>query len=317
MKIVILDGYTSNPGDIRWTELEDIAPCRIYDSSTPAEVVQRCGDAEIVLTNKTMLSAEILKQLPKVRYIGVLATGYNVVDVPAAIAQGIIVTNVPAYSTDSVAQTVFAHILNLTHNVAEHAASVAAGEWERSEHFCYWKTPLIELSGLTLGILGFGRIGAAVAEIGRAFGMKVIVFTRTPDKAAGHAVECVDIAELFRRSDFLTLHCPLCPETAGIVSREHLSMMKPSAFLINTARGGLIDEAALAEALNSGRLAGAGLDVLNVEPPSGGNPLLKARNCHLTPHFAWASKAARQRLLGIAAANVRDFIAGAPRNVVK
>lgn len=317
MNIVVLDGYTANPGDLQWTGLEAVGPCRIYDSTPPAEVVRRCGDAEIILTNKTMLNAETLKQLPKARYIGVLATGYNVVDVQAATAQGITVTNVPAYSTDSVAQTVFAHILNLTHHAAEHAASVAAGEWEKSEHFCYWKTPLIELSGLTLGILGFGRIGAAVAEIGRAFGMKVIVSTRTPDKVAGHAVECVDIAELFRRSDFLTLHCPLSPETAGIVGSEHLSMMKPSAFLINTARGGLVDEAALAEALNSGRLAGAGLDVLSVEPPSGGNPLLKARNCHITPHFAWASKAARQRLLGIAAANVRDFLAGAPRNVVK
>lgn len=317
MNIVILDGYTSNPGDLQWTELEAVGLCRIYDSTAPAEVVQRCGDAEIVLTNKTMLDAATLKQLPKVRYIGVLATGYNVVDVQAATAQGITVTNVPAYSTDSVAQTVFAHILNLTHHVAEHAASVAAGEWERSEHFCYWKTPLIELRGLTLGILGFGRIGAAVAEIGRAFGMKVIVFTRTPDKVVGHAVECVDIAELFRRSDFLTLHCPLSPETAGIVGSGHLSMMKPSAFLINTARGGLVDESALAEALNSGRLAGAGLDVLSTEPPSGGNPLLKARNCHITPHFAWASKAARQRLLSIAAANVRDFLASAPCNVVK
>ncbi|MHB9137904.1 MAG: D-2-hydroxyacid dehydrogenase [Victivallaceae bacterium] len=317
MNIVILDGYTSNPGDIQWPELESIGHCRIYDSTPESEVVQRCGDAEIVLTNKTMLDAGILKQLPKLRYIGVLATGYNVVDVQAATAHGITVTNVPAYSTDSVAQAVFAHILNLTHNVAGHAASVAAGEWERSEHFCYWKTPLIELRGLTLGILGFGRIGAAVAEIGRAFGMKVIVFTRTSDKAAGHAVELVDIAELFRRSDFLTLHCPLSSETAGIVSSAHLYMMKPSAFLINTARGGLVDEAALAEALNSGRLAGAGLDVLSVEPPSNSNPLLKARNCHITPHFAWASKAARQRLLNIAAANVRDFLNGVPSNAVK
>jgi glycerate dehydrogenase len=317
MNIVVLDGHTSNPGDLRWNELENIGECRIYDSSSPVEAVERCCDAEIVLTNKTALDAAILKQLPKLRYIGVLATGYNVVDVQAATACGITVTNVPAYSTDSVAQTVFAHILNFTHNVAEHAASVAAGEWERSEYFCYWKTPLIELRGLTLGILGFGRIGAAVAELGRAFGMNVIAFTRTPDKVAGHAVECVDITELFRRSDFLTLHCPLSSETAGIVNKEHLALMKASSFLINTARGGLVDEAALAVALNSGKIAGAGLDVLSVEPPSGDNPLLKAKNCHITPHFAWASKAARQRLISIAAANVRDFINGTPRNVVK
>jgi len=317
MNIVVLDGYTSNPGDITWTELESIGPCRIYDSSAPEDVVQRCRDAEIVLTNKTVLNAAILENLPELRYIGVLATGYNVVDVPAAAGRGIIVTNVPAYSTDSVAQTVFAHILNLTNNTAGHAASVAAGEWEQCEYFCYWKTPLIELRGLTLGILGLGGIGMAVAEIGRAFGMKIIAFTRTPEKAAGTGIECVDMAELFSRSDFLTLHCPLSPETAGIVSREHLALMKPGAFLINTARGGLVDESALADALNSGKLAGAGLDVLSTEPPKCDNPLLKARNCHITPHIAWASRAARERLLNIAAANVRAFLNGTPINVVK
>ncbi len=315
MNIVVLDGYTSNPGDIAWTELESIAPCRIYDSTDQEDVVERCRNAEIVLTNKTMLNAPTLARLPELRYIGVLATGYNVVNVPAAAARGIIVANVPAYSTGSVAQMVFAHILNLSNNVAGHAASVRAGEWENCKHFCYWKTPLLELHELTLGILGTGRIGEAVAEIGRAFGMKIIAFSRTP-KAAGDGFEYVDMAELFRRSDFLTLHCPLTPETAGIVNQEHLALMKPTAFLINTARGGLVDEAALAAALNAGKLGGAGLDVLSAEPPESDNPLLNAMNCHITPHIAWASKAARQRLLSIAAANVRAFLNGAPVNVV-
>ena len=315
MNIVVLDGYTSNPGDIAWDELESIGTCRIYDSSAHDEVAERCRNAEIVLTNKTALNAETLACLPELRYIGVLATGYNVVDVPAATVRGIIVANVPAYSTDSVAQTVFAHILNLSNNVAGHAAGVAAGEWEDCEHFCYWKTPLLELRNMTLGILGLGRIGAAAVVIGRAFGMKIIAFSRTPK--AGCGIEYVDMAELFRRSDFLTLHCPLTPETAGIVNQEHLALMKPTAFLINTARGGLVDEAALAAALNSGKLAGAGLDVLSTEPPKCDNPLLKARNCYITPHIGWASKAARQRLLSIAAANVRAFLNGSPVNVVR
>ena len=315
MNIVVLDGYTANPGDITWNELEAIGPCRIYDRTAPEDVVERCRHAEIVLTNKTALNAATLALLPDVRYIGVLATGYNVVDVPAAAARGIIVTNVPAYSSDSVAQTVFAHILNLSNNVAGHAASVTAGEWENCEHFCYWKTPQLELHGLNLGFLGLGRIGAAVADIGRGFGMKIIAFARTP-KAAADEVEYVDMTELFKRSDFLTLHCPLTPDTAGIVNRENLALMKPSAFLINTARGGLVDEAALAAALNSGRIAGAGLDVLTVEPPQPGNPLLKASNCYITPHIGWATKAARVRLLSTAAANVRAFLNGSPANVV-
>lgn len=315
MNIVVLDGYTANPGDITWNELESTGACRIYDSTAPEDVAERCRNAEIVLTNKTALSAAALASLPELRYIGVLATGYNVVDVPAAAARGIVVTNVPAYCNYSVAQTVFAHILNFANNVAGHAAGVSAGEWENCEHFCYWKTPLLELHGLTLGILGLGRIGTVAAETGRAFGMKIIALSRTP-KVAGCGIEYVDLAELFRRSDFLTLHCPLTPETAGIVSREHLALMKPSAFLINTARGGLVDEPALAAALNSGKLAGAGLDVLTIEPPQSGNPLLKARNCYITPHIGWASKAARQRLLSIAAANVRAFLNGAPVNVV-
>jgi glycerate dehydrogenase len=315
MKIVVLDGYTLNPGDLSWGELESLGTCEIFDRTPKDMIVARAHSAEIVMTNKTVLDAATLAQLPELRFIGVLATGYNVVDLAAAKRQGIIVSNIPAYGTPAVAQMVFAHILNLTHLVGEHAATVRAGDWSRCEDFCYWRGSLIELQGRTLGIIGLGRIGGQVARVAKAFDMEVITYSQPPP-AAGSGIESVGIAELFKRSDIISLHCPLTPETEKIVNVEHLAMMKPTALLVNTSRGPLIDEPALAAALNSGGLAGAGLDVLSVEPPAAGNPLLTAKNCYVTPHIAWATRDARARLLGVAVDNVLNFQANKPQNVV-
>ena len=316
MKIVVLDGYTLNPGDLDWQGLKELGDCRIHDGLAPDDVPDAARDAEIVLTNKCPLRRDVIEQLPRLRYIGVLATGYNVVDVEAARARGIVVTNIPAYGTDSVAQMVFAHILNLAQRVGDHAHGVREGRWCASRHFCYWDQPLVELAGLTLGIVGFGRIGRATAALGQAFGMRVLVHTPHPPPDAPPDVTFAALAEVFARSDFLSLHCPLTPETRHIVNATSLAWMKPAAFLINASRGPLVDEAALADALNAGRLAGAGLDVLSVEPPDPANPLLTARNCFITPHIAWATRAARQRLMDLAVANVRAFLAGRPVNVV-
>jgi len=287
----------------------------VYDR-TPADLtVERAGDAQAVLTNKVVLGADELDALPRLRYIGVLATGVNVVDPGAASERGVVVTNVPAYSTEAVAQLVFAHVLNLTHDVAAHDASVKRGEWTDAEDFCYWLKPLVELDGLTLGIVGFGRIGRAVARIGRAFGMNVIAH----DPVGGDAPEgvaMVDLDRVFRDGDVVTLHCPLTKATRHLVNAERLTTMKPTAFLINASRGPVVDERALADALNAGRLAGAGVDVLATEPPSGDNPLLAAKNCVITPHIAWATRAARQRLMDVAADNLEAFLGGAPQNVV-
>lgn len=316
MRIVVLDGYTLNPGDLDWVPLEALGPCDIHPRTPPNQVVARAQGAEIVLTNKTILNRETLAQLPALRYIGVLATGYNVVDVAAAKERGIPVTNVPTYGTASVAQMVFAHLLNLTQHVADHAQSVRRGDWTRSEDFCYWRHPLVELAGLTIGIVGFGRIGRETAKIARAFGMKVIfhdVFPMTVPPEEGTAV---DLDTLFRESDVVSLHCPLTDQNRGLVNAARLNLMKPTAFLINTSRGPLVDEPALAEALNTGRIAGAGLDVLCVEPPPADNPLLTAKHCFITPHIAWATRAARQRLLETAVANVRAFLDGRLQNVV-
>jgi glycerate dehydrogenase len=312
MKIVVLDGFTLNPGDLSWAQLEGVAACEIHDRTPIAQIVDRAKNADILFTNKTPLSRETLQQLPKLRYIGVLATGYNVVDTTAARERGIVVSNVPNYGTTSVAQHVFALLLELTQHVGHHAHTVRAHRWAECPDFCYWDRPLIELEGLTLGIVGYGRIGAAVAGIARAFGMRVIVSSRSPRTA----FEQVSLDDLFKRSDVVSLHCPLTDQTRGLIDAKRLGLMKATAYLINTSRGPLIVENDLADALNTGRLAGAGLDVLSVEPPSKTNPLYTAKNCVITPHIAWATQAARRRLLDIAVENVRAFQAGTPQNVV-
>ena len=316
MKIVVLDGYTVNPGDLTWKDLEALGSSTVYDR-TPAELtVARANGAEIVLTNKTVLSADIIGRLEQLQYIGVLATGYNVVDVEAARKRGIPVANVPAYGTESVAQMVFAHLLNLTQHVAHHAETVRAGRWSACPDFCYWDTPLIELQGLTMGIIGLGRIGRAVARLARAFGMKVIAYDVTTPSPLPEGCKMAELDDIFRRADVVSLHCPLTPQTDCLVNKERLASMKPTAFLINTSRGSLIDEQALAEALNDGKIAGAGLDVVATEPPSQDNPLLNAKNCYITPHIAWATRAARKRLLQVSVENIAAFLDGRPQNVV-
>ncbi len=316
MKIVVLDGYTLNPGDLTWKELEALGECTIYDRSAPEDTIKRADGAAIVLTNKTMLSADTIKRLDDLRYIGVLATGYNVVDAEAAGARGIPVTNVPTYGTNSVAQMAFAHLLNLTQNVAHHGQTVRDGRWNSCPDFCYWDTPLIELAGLTMGIIGFGRIGRATARLATAFGMKVIACDPAAPPDVPEGCEMVSLDGVLQKADVISLHCPLTPETERLIDGGRLALMRKTAFLINTSRGSLIDEQALADALNSEKIAGAGLDVLSAEPPEKGNPLLAARNCHITPHIAWATLAARQRLLNVAVDNVRAYLAGNPQNVV-
>jgi len=316
MQIVVLDGHTLNPGDLSWAELHELGQCHIHDRTPSDDIVRRAQEAEIVLTNKTQLSKEAIAHLPKLRYIGILATGYNVVDVEAAHKQNVCVTNVPAYSTVSVAQMVFAHLLNLTQHVAEHGQSVQAGIWSRSQDFCYWNFPLVELASLTMGIIGLGRIGQTTARLALDFGMKVVYFDVEKSITPQVDAEAVDLDTLFRESDVVTLHCPLNDSNFRLVNKQRLQLMKPTAFLINTSRGPLIDEKALADALNTGKIAGAGLDVLSREPPYADHPLLKAKNCYITPHIAWATRAARQRLMDIAVANVRAFVNDKPQNVV-
>ena len=311
-----MDGFTLNPGDLTWKNLEVLGQCTIYDRTAPEETVQRADGAEIVLTNKTVLSSDIIEHLAKVRYIGILATGYNVVDVAAARKRGIPVTNVPTYGTESVAQMVFAHLLNLTQNVGHHAQTVSNGRWCSNLDFCYWDTPLVELRGLTMGIIGFGRIGQVTARLALAFGMKVITYDVTTPWPCPQGCKMVGLDDIFRCADVVSLHCPLTPETGKLVNEQRLALMKSTAFLINTSRGPLVDERALADALNNERIAGAGLDVLTSEPPDEENPLLKAKNCYVTPHIAWATRAARERLLHIAVSNVAAFLAGRPENVV-
>ncbi len=314
MTIVVLDGYTLNPGDLSWEELRALGHCEIHDRTSSSELLARVGKAELVLTNKAPLGREELERLTQLKYIGILATGTNVVDLEAARKRGIIVTNVPAYGTQSVAQTTIALWLELTQQVGYHAESVRQGQWSRRVDWCYWDRPLVELCGRTIGIVGLGRIGSAVAELAKAFGMHVLACTPRPGQLA--FARYVDLERLFRESDVISLHCPLTAETRHLVNAQRLSWMKPSALLLNTSRGQLIEEEALAAALNDGRLAGAGLDVLSVEPPPAEHPLLHARNCFITPHLAWGTHAARSRLLQIAVANVRAFLAGKPQNVV-
>ncbi len=316
MKIVVLDGHTLNPGDLSWDGLKSLGDCAIHDRTPPAEVLTRAAGADILLTNKTVLTRPHLLALPLLKYVGVLATGTNVVDLAAARERGVPVTNVPAYATPSVAQLTFALLFELTLHVGHHAESVRAGGWTRSPDFCYWERPLVELAGRTLGVIGFGNIARAVVKPAQAFGMNVLVHTRRPPAAPPPGFEFVDLETLFRRSDVVSLHCPLTPETQHLINAWRLGWMKPSAFLLNTGRGPLVDEAALADALNHGRLAGAGLDVLSVEPPPADHPLLTARNCLITPHLGWATGAARNRLMHVAVENVCAFLAGTPRNVV-
>jgi len=316
MRIVVLDGYTLNPGDLSWAQLEALGPCRIYDRTPGEDVVRRSAGAEIVLTNKTVLSPEAIQQLAELRYIGVLATGYNVVDLEAARRRNIPVTNVPVYGTASVAQMVFAHVLNFTQRVAHHDRTVKEGRWASCEDFCYWDFPLVELAEMTMGVVGLGRIGQATARLALAFGMKVIAYDPAVGSPDPQAVEMVDLDRVFSESDIVSLHCPLTPQTRELVNADRLALMKSSALLINTSRGPLIDERALAEALNTGRIAGAGMDVLFREPPEANNPLLSAKNCTITPHIAWATRAARERLMRIAVENVRAFLEGKPQNVV-
>ena len=315
-QIVVLDGYTLNPGDLSWDGLRALGACMVYDRTPPADIVARAGQAEIALTNKTELPADVIEALANLRYVGVLATGYNVVDIDAARHRGIIVTNVPAYSTRSVAQMVFAHLLNLALHIGPHAQTVSGGAWSSQPDFCYWETPLIELAGLTMGIVGFGRIGRATAEIALAFGMEVIAYDIDPPTNAPRRCRFVELDEVFRQSDVVSLHCPLTSKNRRLVNEQRLAMMKEGAFLINTSRGPLIDEQALAQVLNDGRIAGAGLDVLTSEPPEKDNPLLSAKNCFITPHISWATHAARRRLLKVAIENVAAFLAGTPQNVV-
>ena len=312
MKIVVLDGFSANPGDLSWGPLEAFGQCTVYDRTPPTEVSIRAADADIVLTNKTPLPADVLAVLPRLRMIGVLATGYNIVDVEAAKRQGVCVCNVPGYSTPNVAQAVFALILELTNRTGHHAESVREGRWSRAIDFCYWDGELVELNGLTLGIVGYGKIGQAVATVGRAFGMRILAHRRQPTSDP----ECVDLETLFSQSDIVSLHCPLTPETQQLISAARLATMKPSAFLINTARGGLVNEEDLAAALHAGQIAGAGLDVLSVEPPPANHPLLTAPRCVITPHIAWATRQARVRLLERTAANISAFAMGQPENVV-
>jgi glycerate dehydrogenase len=316
MKIVLLDAHTANPGDLSWAPLEAIAPCAIYPRTPLTETVARCHEAEIVITNKAPLTREILTALPGLRYIGVTATGYNIVDTVAARELGITVTNVPGYSTPAVAQLVFSLLLELTNHVGHHAGTVRAGRWAECPDFCYWDYPVIELSGRTLGIIGYGDIGSAVARIATAFGMKVLASRREWKTPPPEGVSPASIEEVFAQSDAITLHCPLTEATKHLVNDRTLDLMKPSAFLINTGRGPLVDEASLARALNEGRIAGAGLDVLCVEPPQAGHPLFTAKNCLITPHIGWASREARVRLIAAVAANLRAFLAGQPIHVV-
>lgn len=316
MKIVILDGYALNPGDLSYDCLKQFGTLKVYERTSPELVIERAKDAEALLTNKVVLGEREFAQLPRLRYIGVQATGYNVVDVDAARKHGITVTNIPAYSTASVAQMVMAHLLNITQSVDYYAQQNREGRWGKSLDFCYWDNPLIELADKQMGIIGFGRTGSAVAHLAQAFGMKVAAYTSKPQEELPEGIIKMSLEELFRTSDVVSLHCPLTPTTHHLVNAERLALMKPTAMLINTARGPIIDEQALADALNSAKIYAAGIDVLCEEPPRQDSPLLSARNCFVTPHIAWATLEARTRLLKICEENLRAFVEGSPQNVV-
>ena len=310
MKIVVLDGYGLNPGDLSWSGWEALGELKVYDRTSPSELLERSEGAEVLVTNKTLITAKDMALLPELKYIGVLATGYNVVDIDEAKARGIVVTNIPAYSTASVAQMVFAHVLNITQRVGYYADENVRGRWTNNADFCYWDTNLVELDGKKMGIVGYGNIGKATARIALAFGMEVLAYTSKDQKDLPQGVKKATLDELFAESDVISLHCPLTPDTKELVNANRLKTMKRSAILINTGRGPLINEKDLADALNEGCIAGAGLDVLSVEPSVAGNPLLSAKNCFITPHIAWATKEARTRLMDIAINNLRSYQEG-------
>ena len=310
MKIIVLDGYGLNPGDLTWKGFEELGELTVYDRTSPSELLERAAGAEALVTNKTLITSENMDALPDLKYIGVLATGYNVVDIDAAKARGIVVTNIPAYSTASVAQMVFAHILNITQRVGYYADENKQGRWTKNADFCYWDTHLVELQGKKMGIVGFGNIGQATARIAQAFGMEVCVYSSKPQFALPSGIKKMELDELFGECDVVSLHCPLTPDTKKMVNANRLSKMKPNAVLINTGRGPLINEQDLADALNEGKIAAAGLDVLSVEPSVEGNPLLGARNCFITPHIAWATLEARTRLMDIAVQNLKSYQKG-------
>mgnify|MGYP000927111927 FL=1 len=312
MKICILDGYSLNPGDLDWSPVERLGDVTLFDRTPADKIVECAADADIVLTNKVPFSADTLRQLPRLRFICVLATGYNIIDTEAAARQGVVVANIPSYSTMSVAQMAFAHILNITSHVASYAREVADGKWTNCPDFCFWDSALTELAGKTMGIVGLGNTGMATARIAVAMGMKVVALTSKSADTLPEGITPAPLDDVLASADVVSLHCPLTPSTRHLINAASIAKMKPSAILINTGRGPLVDEQAVADALNGGRLAAFGADVLSQEPPRGDNPLLSARNCFLTPHIAWATLEARTRLMSTATENVRQFIAGEP-----
>lgn len=319
MKLVILDGYTENPGDLSWDILKSFGPLTVYDRTDPAdeaEIIRRIGDSEIVITNKTPITRSVLDACPAVRYITVLATGYNIVDTGAAKEKGIPVSNVPAYGTAAVGQFAIALLLEVCHHIGHHNESVHRGDWERCRDFCYWDYPLIELAGKTMGIIGFGRIGQTTGRIAKALGMRVLASGSRPTEQGRAIAEYVSLDFLLENADVIALHCPLFPETKGLINRDTIRKMKDGVIIINNSRGPLIEEQDLADALNSGKVAAAAVDVVSTEPIRGDNPLLTAKNCIITPHISWASRESRQRILDCTEANIRAFLDGAPQNVV-
>lgn len=310
MRIVVLDGYGLNPGDLSWDAMKELGDLTVYDRTSPCELLQRAAEADVLITNKTVITKDDLQKLPAVKYIGVLATGYNIVDIEAAKERGIVVTNIPAYSTKSVAQMVFAHILNITQRVGHYAHANKNGRWDQNPDFCYWDTNLIELDGKSIGIIGLGNTGYATSQIALSFGMKVYAYTSKHQFQLPVGIHKLELDELFKTCDIISLHCPLTPSTKEIVNKERLALMKPTAIIINTGRGPLINEQDLADALNEGKIAAAGVDVLSTEPPKADNPLFKAKNCFITPHIAWATKEARVRLMDIAVNNLKSFKQG-------
>lgn len=316
MKITILDGFGLNPGDLSWKDFEELGEVKVYDRTSPSEVIERSQESEVLLTNKTVIDADTIEALPMLKYIGVLATGYNVVDVEAARKRGIVVTNIPSYSTMSVAQRVFSLLLAVTDRSEHYAQENREGAWTRSKDFCWWDTPLTELSGKKFGIIGMGNIGKAVSRIALAFDMEVLVYSSKPAEELPSGVKKSSLKDLYINSDVISLHCPLTADTRNIINKKSLSLMKNGVILINTGRGGLIDEKDVAEALKSGKLGAFCADVLSCEPPTNDNPLLTAPNSYITPHIAWATKEARTRLMNIAVTNLRQFLGGTPINQV-
>lgn len=317
MNIVVLDGYTLNPGDLSWSELEELGQLTVYDRTSQQDIIKRAAEADILLTNKTIITAGTMQCLPKLKYIGVLATGYNLVDTEAARFKGIVVCNIPTYSTASVAQNTFAHLLHITNQVGYYATENRNGRWSQSPDFCYWQSPIMELSGKMFGVIGMGHIGETVTRIAQAFGMQVCAYTSRTEEDLPQGVIKMSLEDLLKQSDVISLHCPLNASTRQLINRERLALMKPSAILLNTGRGNLVNEEHLAEALHQGVISAYGADVLSVEPASPLNPLLSAPNAYITPHIAWASFEARQRLMHICAENIRAFLRGTPQNTVR